>query len=136
MGDVLKIREANPKVAEIPFNSTNKWQLSIHQIENDQALLVMKGAPERILARCTKIKTTSGEEPMTDEWRQKFEDAYAELGGMGERVLGFAHLELDASKFPVGFQYDTEEMNFPSGDQTKEVPDEGTSLDLYIYILN
>jgi len=79
----------------------------------------MKGAPERILARCSKIMNKDGNEEMTDAWRAQFEEAYGTLGGMGERVLGFAHLFLDASKFPAGFQYDTEDMNFPTGDFDK-----------------
>ena len=33
MGSVEGIRQKNPKVCEIPFNSTNKWQLSIHETE-------------------------------------------------------------------------------------------------------
>merc|ERR1712142_471453 len=40
-------------------------------------------------------------------------------GGMGERVLGFAHHHLDAEKYPKGFAFDTDEMNFPSGDLKK-----------------
>merc|ERR1712137_489463 len=31
LGNVESIRAKNPKIAEIPFNSTNKWQLSIHE---------------------------------------------------------------------------------------------------------
>merc|ERR1712212_622860 len=42
MGSVEGIRSKNPKIAEIPFNSTNKWQLSIHEVpEGSQYLLVM-----------------------------------------------------------------------------------------------
>ncbi|KTF92127.1 hypothetical protein cypCar_00005198 [Cyprinus carpio] len=50
-GCVQTLRDSNPKLAEIPFNSTNKYQLSIHEIEDSPTghLLVMKGAPERIL---------------------------------------------------------------------------------------
>ena len=43
MGSVESIRQKNPKVVEIPFNSTNKWQLSIHETPEDpRHLLVMK----------------------------------------------------------------------------------------------
>ena len=43
MGSVEGIRGKNPKIAEIPFNSTNKWQLSIHEVpDSSQYLLVMK----------------------------------------------------------------------------------------------
>lgn len=58
LGDVMGIRKRNKKVCEIPFNSTNKYQVSIHESDdpNDtRYLLVMKGAPERILDRCSTI---------------------------------------------------------------------------------
>merc|ERR1719186_1241390 len=32
---------------------------------------------------------------------------------MGERVLGFCHSFLDKEKFPKGFAFDNEEVNFP-----------------------
>ncbi|CAG0910130.1 unnamed protein product, partial [Cyprideis torosa] len=54
IGNIQSYRSRHRKVAEIPFNSTNKYQVSIHETEDpdDQSyLLVMKGAPEKILAR-------------------------------------------------------------------------------------
>jgi len=36
-GGVAKIRRKSPKVFEIPFNSTNKWQLSIHRMDMEPA---------------------------------------------------------------------------------------------------
>lgn len=118
MGSVEGIRQKNPKVCEIPFNSTNKWQLSIHETEeaDPRYLLVMKGAPERILDRCDRIMINGEDLEMTEDYKAKFTHAYETLGGMGERVLGFAHLHLDAEKYPKGFAFDTDNMNFPSGD--------------------
>ncbi|CAF4318803.1 unnamed protein product, partial [Rotaria magnacalcarata] len=63
IGNVIKFRESNRKVFEIPFNSTNKYQLSIHEMcsRNDMEnarlyyLTVMKGAPEAILEKCSTI---------------------------------------------------------------------------------
>merc|ERR1719284_682239 len=102
MGSVEQVRQRNPKVCEIPFNSTNKWQLSIHETDesDNRYLLVMKGAPERILDRCSTIMINGEELEMTEEWRNKFTTAYETLGGMGERVLGFAHHYLDAEAHP------------------------------------
>lgn len=48
----------------------------------------MKGAPERILDRCSTIMIQGKEQPMDDEMREAFQNAYLELGGLGERVLG------------------------------------------------
>ncbi|KAM4728673.1 sodium/potassium-transporting ATPase subunit alpha-2 isoform 2-T2 [Anableps anableps] len=115
-GSVRDMRARNPKVAEIPFNSTNKYQLSIHEVEENPSghLLVMKGAPERILDRCSTIMIHGQEEPLDENWRDAFQNAYLELGGLGERVLGFCHLNLSSSQFPRGFTFDCDDTNFPT----------------------
>lgn len=66
-------------------------QLSVHESDegNDSHyLLVMKGAPERILDRCSTIILQGKEQPMDEEMKEAFQNAYLELGGLGERVLG------------------------------------------------
>lgn len=66
-------------------------QLSVHESDegNDSHyLLVMKGAPERILDRCSTILVQGKEQPMDEELKEAFQNAYLELGGLGERVLG------------------------------------------------
>ena len=73
----------------------------------------MKGAPERILDRCSTILVKGEELPLDDKWREAFNNAYLELGGLGERVLGFCDLKLDAEKYPKGFPFDQDEQNFP-----------------------
>lgn len=66
-------------------------QLSVHETEDpndNRYLLVMKGAPERILDRCSTIMIQGKEQPMDEELKEAFQNAYMELGGLGERVLG------------------------------------------------
>lgn len=75
----------------------------------------MKGAPERILDRCSTIMINGEERDLDDQLKEEFESAYVELGGLGERVLGFCQYLLPAGKFPAGFQFDVEEpQNFPT----------------------
>merc|ERR1712172_34021 len=115
-GDILKVRANNKKVCEIPFNSTNKYQVSIHETDDKsdkRQLLVMKGAPERILDRCSTIFIDGEEKELTQEWKDAFNAAYMELGGLGERVLGFCDFMLDEEEFPVGYPFDPDEVNFP-----------------------
>merc|ERR1712179_821356 len=115
-GNVMGYREANKKVCEIPFNSSNKFQVSIHEtwdISDKRHLLVMKGAPERILERCETIVINGKEMKLTDEWKDAFETAYMELGGLGERVLGFCDYMLPQDKYPEGYPFDGDEENFP-----------------------
>merc|ERR1719445_2284428 len=116
LGDVMGYRARNKKVCEIPFNSTNKFQVSIHETEDkndNRHLLVMKGAPVRIVDRCSTIIVEGRELPMTEEWKAAFETAYMELGGLGERVLGFCDFMLPADKYPNGYPFDADDVNFP-----------------------
>ncbi|CAH8866467.1 unnamed protein product [Trichobilharzia szidati] len=114
-GGVTEYRRKNPKIAEIPFNSTNKYQLSIHETNDgdDRYLLVMKGAPERILDRCGTILINGKEEVMDETMRENFNSAYLELGGMGERVLGFCDYRLPADTYKRGYAFNVDEPNFP-----------------------
>uniref|UniRef100_A0A7N8YAJ9 Sodium/potassium-transporting ATPase subunit alpha n=1 Tax=Mastacembelus armatus TaxID=205130 RepID=A0A7N8YAJ9_9TELE len=116
-GSVNDMRNKYPKIAEIPFNSTNKYQLSIHKNTTpgeSKHLLVMKGAPERILDRCSTIMMQGKEQPLDEEMKDAFQNAYIELGGLGERVLGFCHFSLPDDQFPEGFAVNTDEVNFPT----------------------
>uniref|UniRef100_A0A8D0QKE0 Sodium/potassium-transporting ATPase subunit alpha n=1 Tax=Sus scrofa TaxID=9823 RepID=A0A8D0QKE0_PIG len=111
---VKEMREKSPKVAEIPFNSTNKYQMSIH-LRGDSSqthVLMMKGAPERILEFCSTYLLKGQEHPMDDDMKEAFQDAYLELGGLGERVLGFCFLNLP-NTYAKGFKFNTDEINFP-----------------------
>merc|ERR1719193_2179578 len=108
--------ESTKKVAEIPFNSTNKFQVSIHETPDEKDpryLLVMKGAPERILDRCSTILVNGEEKEMDDHMKDRFNSAYMELGGLGERVLGFCDYMLPADKYPDGYPFDADDVNFP-----------------------
>ncbi|KAK3598325.1 hypothetical protein CHS0354_015336 [Potamilus streckersoni] len=116
IGNVTSFRQRNKKIAEIPFNSSNKYQVSIHETEdpNDpRYLLVMKGAPERILDRCSSYLRDGKEYQVDEPFRMAFNSAYLELGGLGERVLGFCDYFLPTDQFPPGYEFDPDEENFP-----------------------
>merc|ERR1712038_1372006 len=114
-GGVMPYRAKYKKVCEIPFNSTNKYQVSIHEFPqgNSVNLLVMKGAPERILDRCSSIIVNGQQHDLTAEWKEKFETAYMELGGLGERVLGFCDFALPRGDYPTGYPFNQDDVNFP-----------------------
>lgn len=116
IGKVTQFRAKNKKVCEIPFNSTNKYQVSIHETDNPndpRYLLVMKGAPERVLDRCSTVLYQGKEIALDDNFREHFNSAYMELGGLGERVLGFCDYTLPSDQYPIGYSFDSDEQNFP-----------------------
>lgn len=109
-GTVQEFREDHPDIYVIPFNSKNKWMLTVMQNKNlpnwstspehqrpGKALLLMKGAPERIISRCTHIEIGGQTLPLDERWKQNFQDSYNFFASKGERVLGFAQLFVDES---------------------------------------
>ncbi|KAL3887086.1 hypothetical protein ACJMK2_027042 [Sinanodonta woodiana] len=116
IGNVTSFRQKYKKIVEIPFNSANKYQLSIHETEDHNGChyhLLMKGAPERILDRCSTYLKDGCECEIDETFRTEFNSAYFKLGGLGERVLGFCDYLLPSDKFPVGYEFNTDEVNFP-----------------------
>ncbi|OTF77675.1 hypothetical protein BLA29_002373 [Euroglyphus maynei] len=116
LGNVEEYRRKNPKVCEIPFNSTNKYHVTIHETEEIPQscyLLCMKGAPERILDRCTTVLLDGDNRIIDEQFRNDFNAAYMELGGLGERVIGFCDYPLPIDKYPPGYPFDPDEENFP-----------------------
>ncbi|CAL8075214.1 unnamed protein product [Orchesella dallaii] len=115
IGSIEDYQEKRKKIFEIPFNSVNKWQLSIHDLnqQNEPRYLVaMKGAPERIISLCTKIAINDTVYDLDERWKKTFNDIYEEIGGMGERVIGFCEMMLPADKYPKGFQFDPDNLEF------------------------
>lgn len=108
-------RQLYPKVFEIPFNSTNKYQVSIHSVPNDSRyLLLMKGAPERIVERCSTMLLDNDEIPNDSENKERIFQANENLANQGERVLGFAHYWLPQDQFPQGCNWTIDdEPTFP-----------------------
>jgi sodium/potassium-transporting ATPase subunit alpha len=103
------------KIAEIPFNSTNKYMVSIHCVPQEQdRLLMIKGAPERMLDRCSSFLTDSGvEESLTTKAKAAIIDSIEEAASRGQRILGFCQMKLEAVKFGGDFEFDVDEPNFP-----------------------
>lgn len=61
----------------------------------DELMVVMKGAPERILSRCTKILVDGEDVDFDKEYRYAVNFANESLGKMGERVLAIARYKLE-----------------------------------------
>jgi len=115
--DIVEHRAANKRVAAIPFNSSNKWMLSVNANEEagKPVQVMIKGAPERVLDMCATARVDGKVVDMNEEVRQKFEDINLQLGSRGERVLGFASLDLDVATYTAEYPFDTDSEipNFP-----------------------
>lgn len=113
--DINEYRKTCGRVFGIPFNSSNKWMASIHVQEdkNEKKLLLMvKGAPERVLNMCSSYYSGGIVHQMTEESKAEFEVTNATLAKRGERVLAFAHYELE-EKYNKDFPFESDPINFP-----------------------
>lgn len=79
----------------------------------------MKGAPERVLARCTTILVDGQVKPLDDEARAAYNTNYELLAGLGHRVIAAAHKLLDGEKYPEDFAFTLKDGgNIPTEDLT------------------
>jgi Ca2+-transporting ATPase len=91
--DVKAIRNNNPEIFKIPFNTTNKMMISAHSHRND-FYIYMKGAFENVVAHCNMLLKNGKPEPfsMKEEWTEKVDD----LASKGLRILAFAYKKTTA----------------------------------------
>ncbi|KAF8191565.1 aminophospholipid-transporting P-type ATPase [Mycena galopus ATCC 62051] len=104
-----------PKVFEVPFNSTNKWALVILNKPHANGVLTsyIKGAPERVLAKCSSYLKDGVMEPMTDEFRQAYDDAYNYMASRGHRVIACAQSLLPGAEYPASHEFSRQDNNYP-----------------------
>ena len=69
----------------------------MHEIY-EKRFLVMKGAPEIIINRCSHYMKHGELKPMDEKFMKKFKKTYEVLGTKGERVLGMAFFDLEHDK--------------------------------------
>jgi sodium/potassium-transporting ATPase subunit alpha len=106
-----------PKVFEIPFNSENKWHMTIHRMPHPTGnfMLYVKGAPERVLKLCSNIIVgPNGENaPISEEHQRGYDQTYEHMAGEGHRVLAFAQLPLPGDLYPEAYVFDKKAKNYP-----------------------
>ncbi|KAF1319924.1 putative hydrolase, partial [Globisporangium splendens] len=113
-------REYYPLLFEIPFNSTNKWQLVIvpspgASVTRHSMDVLIKGAPEVIIKRCNTYMGMNGEEHEIDQaFHDEFSNAYELFGSNGRRVIALATRRFTPPSADVIFS--AEEGNFPTED--------------------
>jgi sodium/potassium-transporting ATPase subunit alpha len=91
--DVDDLRRSYESVFSIPFNSRNKWALSMTAIpgDADQLIIMLKGAPEYVIKRCSRFFHRDQEKPIDEDFTQEMLDAYESFGTLAERVIGHAY---------------------------------------------
>src|SRR5262252_4209830 len=82
---------AYPRIDAIPFESEHKFMATLHRSVDGKEILLVKGAPEVILEKCSLQQTADGQPVPLD--RGRFTAEADRLASQGERVLALAWLE-------------------------------------------
>ncbi len=92
----------NPRLAEVPFDSTHKFMATFHY-DGSVVRMWVKGAPDVLLARAGRWLDADGEAPLTGTGRESFETENAALAEQAMRVLAVAGRTIPAGDFdPAG----------------------------------
>jgi len=131
---ILKHKEINTdiyqKIDEIPFDFIRK-RVSIVVNENQNNLLITKGAPEEISKVITHYEINDQVFDLTDETKGKIDREYRDLSSQGYRVLGVCYRKITETKkiFSVAEEKDMVFLGFIAFvDPLKETA--GESLEL------
>ncbi|HWI46994.1 MAG TPA: cation-translocating P-type ATPase [Rummeliibacillus sp.] len=101
----LAVREHNPRIAEIPFDSDRKLMSTLNRI-NQQNVMITKGALDVLLAKIVKIETSTGISDFTEEHRKKIENVNRNFSMNGLRVLAIAYKNIGKRKIDVDDEKD------------------------------
>jgi sodium/potassium-transporting ATPase subunit alpha len=90
------IHDSYPRLYQIPFNSKNKWMLSLHSWDkfsgaskDSEFLVIVKGAPDVLLPKCSSWLSfkTNKIEPLDAKAKQLLFQAQERLSRNAERVI-------------------------------------------------
>ena len=87
-----KLERACPRIGEAPFDSERKRMSTLHQVDSAYLVLV-KGAPEEVLAHCTSSLLLA-EEELSAKDREEILNTNSMLAKEGFRSLAFAYKRL------------------------------------------
>lgn len=94
------LRKDYPRMDVVPFDADYQFMATLHFAPSGERLLLLKGAPERVLALCDRIQQDASLGPLEiDHWLEKMES----MAQQGMRVLALAEKPRGSSlKAPLG----------------------------------
>ena len=93
--DVQGFIADHPRLAELPFDSERKLMTTFNRLPDNQILVTMKGAPDQLLKRVTRIEVDDKVRPITDEDRDLILAANHDMASKALRVLALAYRTTD-----------------------------------------
>ena len=92
-----ELEQEAPRIGEIPFSSERKRMTTVHLVSGQKKVAFMKGAPEVVLDKCTKIYADGKVRKITAEDKTQMLKVTEAMAMQALRNLGFAFRELPES---------------------------------------
>ena len=89
-----ELEQAQPRIGEIPFSSETKRMTTVHIVSGKKKIAYMKGAPEIVLEKCTKILSGGKVNKLTESGRSEIHGVNDAMARQALRNLSFAYKEL------------------------------------------
>ncbi len=89
--DVRDVLKSEPRVAELPFDSDRKLMSTIHKEADGSYFIAVKGAPDQLLKRVTRIEVNGEVRPITEEDKKAILATNKDLAKQALRVLMMAY---------------------------------------------
>ena len=93
--DKNALEQRMPRIAELSFDSERKLMSTLHPL-NGKFRVMVKGAPDILLARCSYILSSTSPAPLTPTITKRVDEANTAMAEKALRVLGCAYKDLDA----------------------------------------
>ncbi|GCF95149.1 ATPase [Enterococcus florum] len=93
--DVRDRVSAEPRVAELPFDSDRKLMSTIHQQTDGKLLVAVKGAPDVLLGRTSQVLLNDQVVPMSEKEKNEILANNKDMAQQALRVLGMAYKYVD-----------------------------------------
>ncbi|WP_083925015.1 HAD-IC family P-type ATPase [Lamprocystis purpurea] len=98
--DLSRESELRPRTDVIPFESAHRFMATLHHDHAGHGFVYVKGAPEQVLAMCTRERRAGADEPLERAaWEARVEGAAAQ----GQRVLACAFQALPEERRDLRF---------------------------------
>lgn len=93
-----ELQQHQPRLAEIPFTSAQRFMASLHR-NGDGFRVLIKGAPEVLLNRSNTWLSGTGAQPLDEAAKTGFERENAQMADQAMRVLALAERHIPARDF-------------------------------------
>jgi len=98
-------RSNHPRLSELPFDSDRKLMSTLVDYKGKN-IMFMKGAPEVVLSRTERIRTSEGIRLFDEAARQSVLEMVEDLSHQGKRVLAFSEKIMDKEMLAEGDESD------------------------------